>query len=251
MIAAMPFEDHFSRLASQYAKYRPAYPGALFEALAELAPARHLAWDCATGNGQAALELAKRFEQVIATDASAEQIANAAPHERIEYRVEPAEHTSLDPASVDLITVGTAVHWFDFDAFYAEVRRAARPGGVIAVWTYHLVDIDPAIDPLLDRYYRDILGRYWAERIDYLDKKYRHLPFPFDEIEPPEVRMETDWTLDELLGFLASWSAVKGYVEDHGHHPLDEIVDGLKEGWGPPERRRTVVWPLHFRIGRI
>lgn len=247
----MSFRDHFSRQAAEYARYRPTYPAALFEVLAGLAPARDLAWDCGTGSGQAARMLADHFQRVIGTDASADQIANALPHERVEYRVEPAEETSLLPGSVDLIAVGTAVHWFDFDEFYAEVRRVGRPGAILAVWTYHLVSIAPAVDRYTERYYRDILGSYWPERIDYLDKGYRTLPFPFDEIAPPDIKMETQWTLDHLIGFLASWSAVKSYLEEHGRHPLDEIVDGLRESWGDPARLRKAIWPLHFRIGRL
>jgi SAM-dependent methyltransferase len=247
----MTFEDHFSEQAKLYAQSRPTYPPALFAYLASLAPARDLAWDCGTGNGQAALELAEHFRQVVATDASAEQIENAFPHERVTYRVEAAEETSFAPHSVDLTTVGTAVHWFDFDAFYAEVRRVTKPGGVLAVWTYHLAIVEPAVDDLLERYYRQTLAGYWPERIRYLEERYRTLPFPLTEIDPPPFEMEADWDLNALLGFLNSWSATRRFLESEGRHPLVPLKDKLQEAWGDPEQKRHVRWPLHFRIGRV
>ncbi len=172
----MTFQDHFSEQAKQYAKYRPRYPAALFEYLATMAPVRELAWDAGTGNGQAALELAKHFQRVIATDASADQIENAFRHERIDYRVEPAEKTSIAANTVDLVTVGTAVHCFDFDAFYTEVRRVCKPKAVLAVWMYNLPSIDPKVDRCLNIFDNKILKAYWPERLNYLFECYRTIP---------------------------------------------------------------------------
>ncbi len=247
----MTFEDHFSKLAAAYAAHRPGYPPALFQYLAALAPARDLAWDCATGNGQAAVALAEQFEQVIATDASAEQIARAFAHERVTYRVEPAEQTSFAAGTVALTTVGTAVHWFDFDAFYREVRRVSMPRAILAVWTYHLTQIDPAIDAYIEHYYRHTLAGFWAERIAYLEARYQTLPFTFPEIEPPPFEARAQWTLDDLLGFLSSWSGTRNYLEDRGRHPLLEILEPLQQAWGDPQQERLVRWPLHLRVGRV
>jgi len=94
----MSFKDHFSKQAADYARFRPRYPREMFEYLGRIAPSRALAWDCATGNGQAAVGLAAVFERVIATDASEKQIANAEPHERVEYRVAPAEESASNQA---------------------------------------------------------------------------------------------------------------------------------------------------------
>ena len=243
------FEDHFSPQADAYARYRPVYPPALFAYLASIAPGRDLAWDCGTGNGQAALGLAEHFQQVVATDASPEQLAHAIPHERIEYRVERAEDIALPPGSVDLVTVAVAVHWFDFDAFYGAVRRVLRGGGALAVWTYHLPVIDPAIDPILERYYREVLAGYWPPRIAYLEQKYRTLPFPFEELAPPHFEMEADWELDHLAGFLSSWSATQRYQAERGEHPLRVIWPDLERAWG--EGPRHIRWPLYFRIGSV
>ena len=154
----MSFEDLFSKQAEEYAQYRPRYPDALFEYLASVAPGHALAWDCATGNGQAALSLAPYFERVVGTDASESQIANAQPHEKITYRVARAEQTDFEDHSVDLITVAQAIHWFDLDAFYAEAKRVLRPGGVLAAWTYYESEIEPAIDRVARKYESEVVG---------------------------------------------------------------------------------------------
>ena len=245
------FEDHFSAQAGEYARYRPHYPPELFDYLVSIAPGHHLAWDCGTGNGQAALELARHFERVLATDASAEQVALAAPHERIEYRVEPAEETSLEAGSVDLVTVAIAVHWFDLDRFYPAVRRVLAPRGVLAVWTYHMMEIEPAIDRIVDHYYRDVVGAYWPPRFRHVDQRYRTLPFPFEELIPPEFHMHADWTLENLTGFLSSWSATERYRAERGHHPVGLIWPELSRAWGAPSQVRPVRWPLHLRVGCV
>lgn len=246
------FADHFSGHAREYAQLRPRYSGAMFDYLASLAPARDLAWDCGTGNGQAALALAERFLSVVATDASAEQIRHAFRHERIEYRVEPAEATSVDDRSVDLVTVGTAAHWFDFDRFYMEIRRVAKPGGVLAVWTYHFPhSLGRDVDRAVERFYHETLRGFWPAEIRHLEEHYRTLPFPFDEIEPPAFTMEADWTLDDLMGFMSSWSASRRYREHHGRDPVVEVGDELRAAWGRADTPRRISWPLHFRIGRV
>lgn len=247
----MSFRDYFSEKAQEYAKHRPGYPQALFDYLATLAPGLRRAWDCGTGNGQAALKLAEHFVEVIATDASAEQIENAFAHDRVRYRVEPAESTSIAGGTVDLTTVGTAVHWFEFDGFYEEVRRVSKPGAVLAVWTYHLPAVSPAVDRVLERYYGEVLDGYWPERFDYLRKRYRTLPFPFAEVESPDFPMHAEWSMHEMVGFMASWSATRTYMEKEGHHPLEIVLDELREGWGREDQKRTVQWTLYTRVGRL
>ena len=244
------FEDHFSKHSQTYAQYRPQYPEEIYAYLASIAPANTLAWDCGTGNGQAALGLAKYFDKVYATDASAEQIAHAYAHPKVGYHVEPAEHISLADSSVDLVTVAVAIHWFNFDQFYSEVRRVLKPNGILAAWTYNLPQISPPIDPLISRYYFDILNGFWPERIRYLEQGYRTLPFPFEEIIPPSFAMQAEWTLDQFAGFLNSWSATQRYKEQNGHHPLEKIWNELSAAWGNKNDQRLIRWPLHFRIGR-
>ena len=244
------FEDHFSKQSQLYAQHRPQYPDEIYAYLASLAPGRSLAWDCGTGNGQAAIGLSHYFDKVYATDASAEQISRAQANEKVEYHVEPAEHVSLADRSVDLVTVAVAIHWFNFDEFYREVRRVLKPGGILAAWTYSLTKISPEIDRLIDRYYYEVLKGFWPERIHYLEERYETLPFPFDEIQAPFFAMERELTLAQYAGFLDSWSATQRYQEQKGHHPLEMIWDPLSAAWGKENETRLVRWPLHFRIGR-
>lgn len=246
----MSFDDHFSGHASGYARHRPGYPESLFAYIASIAPARDLAWDCATGNGQAAISLTRYFQRVIATDASGNQIEHAIPHERVSYAVAPAEHTAIESASLDAVTVAQAVHWFHLDAFYAEVGRVLKPDGVLAVWAYGGSLIDPVIDKLLIRLNRDILGRYWSEKVGLVDKRYSTLPFPFREIEAPEFMMEAVWSLDDLMGYLSSWSAWQKFMQQEGRDPIDEIRDELSAAWGSPGLKRDVRWKVHLRTGR-
>lgn len=244
------FEDHFSGHSEKYAQSRPRYPDEIYAYLASIAPACSFAWDCGTGSGQAAIGLAKHFDNVYATDASPEQISHAYPHEKVKYHAEPAEHVSLRDSCVDLVTVAVAIHWFNFDEFYREVKRVLKPKGILAAWTYSFTEISPEIDVLIRQYYAEILNGYWPERIHYLEEKYETLPFPFEEITPPSFTMEIHWNLIQLAGFLDSWSATQRYKSQKGQHPLALIWEKLLAAWGDEKQTRLVRWPLYFRIGR-
>lgn len=243
------FADYFSAVALDYAQYRPHYPSELFAYLASTAPGRHLAWDCGTGNGQAAVALAEHFDQVVATDASPEQIAHAFPHERVTYRVEPAEAPGLETGSVDLITVALAVHWFDLDSFYRQARRVLARGGLLAVWIYHAPVITPEIDRVLAHLHEGVLADYWPERFHYVRDHYRTLPFPFEELSIPSYEMQADWDLGQLLGFINSWSGTRRYEEAHGTHPIQAVWPELAAAWGDADRTRSIRWPLFLRVG--
>lgn len=247
----MEFKDHFSDRASFYARYRPDYPAALFEYLAGAVPQREVAWDCGTGSGQAALGLAQYFSQVIATDPSEEQIQNAVWHEKISYTVAPAEKTEIISRSVDLITVAQAVHWFDMERFYNEARRVLKPDGVLAIWCYGLSRINPAIDRVVQHYYANIVGPYWPPERRYIDEKYRTIPFPFTELPTPENYMKAEWDMNELIGYLRTWSATQRFQVKNGLDPLDIVRRLLIKNWGDPQTRRTVRWPLYLRMGRF
>ncbi|HEU4444896.1 MAG TPA: class I SAM-dependent methyltransferase, partial [Nitrososphaeraceae archaeon] len=208
------FKDLFSSNSKEYASSRPRYPRSLFEFLVELVQYRNLAWDCATGNGQAAVFLSEYFEQVIASDASKEQIENAQPRNNIRYEVFPAERTTLANNSVDLITIAQALHWFDLDDFYKEAKRVLRKdddgggsgggggGGVIAAWAYGVHSISPEIDNITRLLYEDILGSYWPKERKIVENKYQDIPFPFQKIDTPVFQIELDWTMSELVGYL-------------------------------------------------
>ena len=245
----MIFKDHFSRQAADYAKFRPGYPREIFDYLGNIAPSRQLAWDCGTGNGQAAVGLASVFHRVIATDASEKQIANAEPHERVEYRVAPAENSGIESETIDLIMVAQALHWFGLNSFYAEVQRVLKPYGVLAASAYNLLHIEPAIDEVVNRYYSEVVGPFWPPERKLVEN-FADLPFPFHEIDPPKFEMTALWNLDHLLGYLRTWSSTQRFIVAKGIDPLDQITNDLRNAWGKPERTRGVSWPLVMRIGR-
>jgi SAM-dependent methyltransferase len=247
----MPTADHFSRQAAQYRASRPGYPPALLEFLARLAPGRERALDCATGNGQAAGGLAAHFAAVVATDLSLPQLRCAAPVANVRYLAARAEHLPLAARTVDLVTVAQALHWFATDAFYAEVRRVARPGAVIAAWSYGLARIDPAVDAVVGRLYRDIVGAYWPPERRLVESGYRDVPFPFEPIAAPAFALHDRWSLTRLLTYLVSWSAVQRYRDATGRDPLDAVRESLTDAWGNPEASRPIAWPLALRIGRV
>ena len=245
----MPFPDHFSKQSRDYARYRPVYPAPLYDYLASLTPHHDRAWDVGTGNGQAAIGLAQHYRLVIATDPSEQQISLAAPCDRVTYRVAPAEHSEVEDRSIDLITVALAVHWFDLDRFYAEVKRVLRPAGVLAVWCYNLTAISPEVDRVMKSYYHDVLGEFWPPQIRYVDEHYRTLPFPFAGIAAPEFAVNATWSLADLFGYLSSWSAAQKYKESHSADPLDEKRAEFAAAWGA-RTARAVRWPLYLRVGK-
>ena len=247
----MTFKDYFSKQASAYTKFRPHYPAALFEYLAALVLSHEKAWDCATGSGQAALGLAPYFEQIIATDASKRQIAKAIEHSKIVYFVAPAEKPDIEAASIDLIVVAQALHWFDLNRFYAEAKRVSKPGGVLAAWSYSLLRIAPEIDSVLDRFYTKVVGPFWPPERKLVDDKYQSIPFPFEELDVPQFSMESQWSMERLIGYLGTWSAVQRFKDKHNNDPIEIILKDLRRVWERPQDEKEIHWPINIRVGRI
>lgn len=242
----------FSPLAERYARSRPGYPPALFEHLASLVDRHEVAWDCATGNGQAAVGLAEHFERVIATDVSAEQIRHATKDPRVDYRVAQSESSGLDDDSADLITVAAAVHWFDLEAFYAEARRVLRPRGVLALWTYHVGHVEAPFDKVFYRFYYDLLRPYFSPRVGLVDEHYKTLTLPGEPLDPKErFYVTADWNLAQMKGFIRSWSGAQKYLEEHGQDPIDTIAEELGALWGEPGTVNRVRWPIFIRAARV
>ena len=245
----MTFKDHFSKQAANYANFRPRYPHEMFEYLGGVAPSPALAWGCATGNGQAAVGLATVFDRVIATDASEKQIANAEPHDRVEYRVAPAGNSGIESDTIDLVMVVQALHWFDLDRFYAEVMRLLKPGGIFAASAYKFFRKAPAIDEVVNnRYYRKVVGPFWPPERPLIEK-FEQLPFPFPETETPRFEMSVQWKLEHLIGYLRTWSATQRFIAANRRDPLEEIAAELDAAWGNTKQSRRVVWPLTLRVG--
>ncbi len=243
-------KDFFSRQSKEYSVSRPTYPRSLFDFLASLVDRRELAWDCATGNGQAAVVLSEYFRQVIASDMSKKQIENAKQKSNIRYEVFSAEKTTLKDNSIDLVTIAQALHWFNFDEFYKEVRRVLRKGGVIAAWTYGLHSISPNVDKVTYQLYKDILDEYWPNERKYIENRYEDIPFPFKQMPTPQFEIRLDWNLWDLIDYLHTWSSVQKFMEKNNCDPVEQIMGQLEKAWGG-QQKRQVVWPIYMKVGRL
>lgn len=244
------FADHFATIAADYAAYRPHYPEGLFTALAGAVPRHELAWDCATGSGQAAVELTRWFDRVVASDASAAQVRKGVRRDAIGYVAASAEAVPLRSGAADLITVAQALHWIELDRFYAEARRLLAPGGLLAVWTYgrHRVD-GGAIDAQVGDFYENIVGPYWPPERRWVEVGHSGLPFPFEKVPLVIQPMVEEWTLQQMLGYISTWSAVVRYAQTNGVDPVAGLAERLAPLW-EPERRRRIEWPLTLLAGR-
>ena len=245
----MSAAELFSGHSRDYAEYRPSYPPVLVDYLAELAPRQGIAWEAGCGSGQFSVPLASRFDRVIATDASAEQIRHASPHSKVEYVVARAEACGLPDATADLAVAAQAAHWFDLDGYYAEVRRVAKPDGIVALVTYGRTVVDDAVDPIVDRFYADTLQSYWAPARRHVEAGYRSLPFPFAEIEAPRFEMVAEWTLEELVGYVETWSATRSLLRAEGESKVRAFREELQGAWRGAAVR-TIRWPVSLRVGR-
>lgn len=244
-------KDNFSTQSDKYAKFRPTYPAEFFEYLNLIVKNKKNAWDCGTGNGQIAFELSKFFENVYATDISQSQIDNARKADNIGYSVQRAEKTDFKDGLFDFIIVGQAIHWFDFDAFYQEVKRTATAQAKLCVVGYGRIKINPEIDKIISNFYTEVIGKYWDPERKYIDKNYKTIPFPFKEVQAPEFVIEQQWDLEHLIGYLNTWSAVKHYIKQNNHNPIEDLVIELKKHWGKREVLKVIKFPLLLKIGHI
>jgi ubiquinone/menaquinone biosynthesis C-methylase UbiE len=240
-------KDNFSTQAHLYAKFRPKYPKELYEFVLRKVKNRETAWDCATGNGQVASELANYLEQVFATDISQKQLDNAHQNPKIHYTLSQAEHTNFSDNTFDLVTVGQALHWFKFDDFYREVRRVCKPDAILAVWGYGTLMIDnQEINDKMQMFYQEQIGKYWDAERRYIDDEYKTIPFEFSAIESPNFEMNYEWTIDELEGYLNTWSSVQKYIKLHGQNPVNQFIDNVKF-----EGKIKIRFPIFLKIGRV
>ena len=245
------FADHFSEVADRYFAARPHYPRALADWLAGAAPARALAWEAGCGSGQFTALLAERFERVRATDASAEQLARAAPHARVDYGVARAEDSGLPDASADLVCAAQAAHWFDLPAFYAEARRVARPRALLALFCYGRGAIAPEVDAAVAAYHDGAAGPHWPAERAHVETAYRSLPFPFTELAAPAFALEARWNVSQFLDYASTWSATQRQRASEGPQAFGAFADRLTRVWGDPAAPRTVRWPIGLRAARL
>jgi ubiquinone/menaquinone biosynthesis C-methylase UbiE len=242
----------FSSVAREYANFRPGYPPELFAWLARISLARDAVWDCGCGSGQASVALAAHFAVVHATDVSPEQLAAAKPHPHVRYSIAPAERSSLADQSVDLVTVAQALHWFDVMAFYAEAARVARPGALLAVWNYPRPQFaDAELDRRFLAFYSDVVGPYWPPERRHIDSWYRTLPFPFAEIETPGFGIELSWNLEQIAGYVSSWSATVRYRQALGTDPVPMLRESLGAAWPANGASVPMRMPIGLRVGKL
>jgi ubiquinone/menaquinone biosynthesis C-methylase UbiE len=244
-------KDNFSKQADGYATFRPSYPREAFDFILSFVPNKDTAWDCGTGNGQLAARLAEHFDKVYATDISEKQISKAAKKDNILYQVSSAEENGFTENQFDLITVAQAIHWFDFDRFYTKVNSTLKNGGIIAAIGYNLPESDEAINDVIRHLYTDILGDYWDPERKYIDNEYKNIPFPFKEIPVSEkFAQRAMWTIEDLKGYLSTWSAVQHYMKTNTKNPVDSVLDDFKKAWGDGEKKEF-RFPTLLRIGRV
>lgn len=246
---SVSFKDHFSDDPDNYQQYRPGYPDALFEWLASNTPSCQQAWDCATGNGQAAIALARHFSHVIATDGSEQQISAAMPSAIVDYRVARETCDAINDDSIDIITVAQALHWFDTENFFHEVRRVLKPGGLLAVWGYNLLSVNAQIDDLIRKLYYETVGPYWPAERRLLEQGYEAITFPWKIMSTPVFNMRASWQRQQLIGYLGTWSAVKYYEQDLGVNPLITLDEQLQRLW-PDAAIYDIHWPLALYVSQ-
>ncbi|MEP6926123.1 MAG: class I SAM-dependent methyltransferase [Ginsengibacter sp.] len=242
-------KDNFSKQADLYSRFRPGYPREIFDFLLPLVADKKTAWDCGTGNGQVAVKLSQYFDEVYATDLSAAQIENAVNKSNIFYSVAKAEETLFPDNKFDLITIAQAIHWFNFEKFYQQVKRTLKPGGIIAVLGYDVFKINKKIDLMVDKFYRDTTGPYWDEERKYIDAHYLTIPFPFKEITTPAFSINYNWEFEKVTGYLNTWSAVQHYIRKNNENPVEKFSEELKKVWSTVLKRK-VTFPIFMRAGR-
>ena len=243
--------DRFSAKSEHYKKYRPDYPLEMLEEIVEMVADRSCCWDCGTGNGQVARVLSRYFKEVHASDISKSQIARAYKAPNIEYHISRAEKTLFKPNSFNLITVAQALHWFDTDAFFEEVRRVASPDGILAVWGYGLLRFGDRTDLLIDDFYKNVVGPFWDPQRKHVEEAYGSISFPFKEVSlSRNYQIRTDFNLDQLAGYLNTWSSVRNFIEKKGFDPVNGFIKELESLWQAKEVR-TGRFPIFYSIGIV
>ena len=241
----------FQSGGQDYARYRPLYPPQLAHYLAQVAPDADCAVDVGCGSGQLTTLLADHFHTVIGVDPSAAQLASAIADPRVQYLVAPAEALPLADARASLVCAAQAAHWFNLPAFHAQVRRIAQPGAVVALISYGVMVIDGPADAVFQHFYQHGVGPWWPAERALVDQGYAGLDFPYAEFGAPAMRIQAQWSLADVLGYVGTWSAVRRAREAGQDALLEHFADRLTGVWGEPAQSRAVHWPINMRIGRV
>ena len=241
----------FDMGGQDYARFRPGYPPRLAEALAGSCRRTRSAVDVGCGSGQFTVELARVFDAVTGVDPSPDQLAHAVPHDRVRYVQGPAERLPVPDGYADLVTAAQAAHWFDLPAFYAEARRIAAPGALLALIGYGTATLEPALQERVQRFYAEEIGPFWPPERALVDSAYRTLPFPYDELPVEPFSIHSELTLNQALGYFGTWSAVRSATEAGRVDLLTTFADDLTALWGDPRRARPIQWPVFLRLGAL
>ena len=244
-------KDLFSKQSDLYARYRPTYPRELYDYIISFVKEKNTAWDCATGNGQAAAVLSQYFKKVIATDISAAQIEKARAKENIEYGVCPAESTPFADNTFDLVTVAQAYHWIKWNEFKKEVTRVCKPNALIAVWMYYNHTTgDEKIGKAVRDFYENVTKPYWDYERKYVEEKYATVEFDYELLPVRNFETVLNWKREDLLGYISSWSAVQKYIKTNGNSPIPIIEEKLEKLW-PEDEVKKVAFPIYLKLGRV
>ncbi|HMK18203.1 MAG TPA: class I SAM-dependent methyltransferase [Chitinophagaceae bacterium] len=244
-------KDLFSKQSDLYARYRPTYPKELYDHILSFVQEKNTAWDCATGNGQAAVVLADHFKKVIATDISAAQIEKATLKDNIEYLVCPAESTPFEENTFDLVTVAQAYHWIKWDEFRKEATRVCKPGAIIAVWTYNRNKIgDKKIDDAVYNFYENVTKPYWDSERKYVEELYETVDFDYELLPVKQFETTLNWQREDMIGYISSWSAIQKYIKANSHSPISIIEEKLNKFWSKGEVKK-VSFPIYLKLGRV
>lgn len=223
----MDSTQRFSTRVEAYVKYRPGYPAAMLDFLADELAMGHEAQvaDIGAGTGILTTLLAPRVARVWAVEPNDEMRGAArrllADMGNIGWSHGSAEATGLPTGSVDLITVAQAFHWFDRAAFRQECQRLLRPGGRVAlIWNDRLTNTD------FLKAYEEGLHAYSG---DYEEVNHRNLDeHDFNAFFEGEYRLDRFenrqlFDLDGVLGRLNS-SSYAPAVGTPAHEQMTALI---------------------------
>jgi ubiquinone/menaquinone biosynthesis C-methylase UbiE len=247
----MRLKDFFPGHAARTPDVRPAYPAELFAWLSDQCAVHDVAWDASCGDGRAAVALTSHFHDVFASDPSHESIKHAIPHPDVQYRVEPADQCGLSDRTADLVALEDGIRRVDREGFHREAMRVAKPHGVVATWWLGPMRVEPAIDHVIDRLHDGLLKPFARQEERDWANHYRSLPFPYDEMAAPTLEVREQWNLQRVFAYLESWPALHRCREETRHDPLYAARSLISAHWGAPDTQRTVVFPMHLRVGRV
>lgn len=213
------FYDPISEL---YAKARPGYPKELFSYLSELCNEHDVAWDAATGNGQAAIGIKDFFKVVMATDISENQLRYAFQHPKIHYQQASEIVPFIPDFSVDLITVSSAIHWLDPVLFYKEADRVLKHQGILATWGYSGIHLNGDVDDAIREMNETILKPYIVDKVVVAINGYKEIHLPFEPLVTPEFFMKYFWDKEQVMDYVMTWSSSQNFILNQPEKILDK-----------------------------